>query len=67
MRASDLYGALEFANARTQDETQPVQNNDDQQKANDTAKRKDSAGGYGMMALLIVIGILIGGKFLLEK
>ena len=67
MKASDIYGALEFTNAITQDETLPDTSGAEAEVANSTAKRKKSWGGNVMIASLVIVGILIGAKYALEK
>ena len=67
MKASDIYGALEFTSSITQDETLPDTSPADADTANATAKRKKSWGGNVMIAILVIVGILIGAKYALEK
>lgn len=66
MRASDIYGSSVFATGRTEDDTLPTQSTVAAQGANDVAKKKGGTS-YGMLAIIIMIGILIGAKFALEK
>jgi len=65
MRVSDLYGPS-FGQSRTQDDTQPTVSQVAADAANDNAKGKGSAGS-GTIVIMILIGILVGAKFALEK
>lgn len=66
MKISDLYPGMKAAN--TQEMTNPKAQSPGQAlAANDGAKGKKTSGGYGMIAILVIAGILIGSKFVLEK
>lgn len=61
MLASDIYGAIN-GTARTQDTTQPTQSKEDIKSANQVAQGK-SPTGYGLLAILMISGVIIGLKF----
>ena len=67
LKASDIYGSMGMGASTTQDDTKPAQNQAESKKANDQAKGKPLSNTYGTIAILALLGILIGSKFALEK
>lgn len=61
MLASDIYGTI-GQTPRTQDTTQPTQSKEDIKAANQIAQGK-APSGYGLLAILLIAGIIIGLKF----
>lgn len=66
MRVSDLYPNMQSTS--TQEQTLIKSPSPGAQRvANDAASGKTSPGGYGMIVLLGLAGVLIGFKFLGER
>lgn len=66
MKASDIYGSSVFGGETTQADTNPNQSTVSAGAANDAAKKKGSLGSGGL-AVLVLVGILVGAKFALER
>lgn len=66
MKISDLYPGMKLQN--TQETTNPKAQAPGQAvAANDAAKGKKVSGGYGLITVLIMVGVLVGSKIALEK
>lgn len=68
MKASDLYGGIGMGQASSQETTNPTpQTVAQKETANAQAQNKPLKNSYGVIAILSLVGILIGAKFALEK
>lgn len=68
MKASDLYGAIGMGQPTSQEGTNPTPQTPAQKEtANAQAQGKPLKNTYGVIAILSLVGILLGAKFALEK
>jgi hypothetical protein len=68
VKAADLYGAMGIGTPTTQENTNPAgQSQQQKEQANAAAQGKPIKNTYGVIAILSMVGILIGAKFALEK
>lgn len=68
MRVSDLYGGAGYGIPTSQELTNPTPaTSQAKESANASAQGKPIKNTYGVIAILSLVGILVGAKFALEK